>query len=141
MSSRSRAIRRPEQAIQKAVVQHLRIRGVPGLVFFHVPNGGHRKPIEGAIFKSLGVRAGVSDLILIHAGKFFALELKAEGGRATEAQMAFLSEIDAAGAFTAMPTGLDAALATLEAWGLLKPNLTVNSVLRASLSRMGVSET
>ncbi len=43
--SRSRTIRRPEQALQKAVVQHLRIRGVPGLVFFHVPNGGHRKPI------------------------------------------------------------------------------------------------
>jgi hypothetical protein len=102
------------------VVQHLRARGVAGLVFFHVPNGGHRKPVEGAIFKSLGVRAGVADLILVHSGKFFALELKAEGGRATEAQLAFLSEIDAAGAFTAMPEGLDAALATLESWGLLK---------------------
>lgn len=118
--SRSRTIRRPEQVIQKAIVQHLRQRGVPGLVFFHVPNGGHRKPIEGAILKGLGVRAGVSDLILLHNSKFFALELKAEGGRATEAQMAFLSDADAAGAFTAMPTGLNAALATLETWGLLR---------------------
>jgi hypothetical protein len=54
--------------------------------------------------------------------------VKAEGGRATEAQMAFLAEIDAAGAFTAMPTGLDAALATLESWGLLRPNLTMRQI-------------
>lgn len=110
----------PEAEIQRAVVQHLHQRGAAGLVFFHVPNGGKRKPIEAAIFKGMGVRAGVSDLILVHAGKIFALELKAEGGRATEAQMAFLSDIDRAGAYTAMPTGLNAALATLESWGLLK---------------------
>lgn len=110
----------PEAQIQRAVVQHLHARGMPGLVFFHVPNGGSRGPIEGAIFKGMGVRAGVSDLILVHAGKIFALELKAPGGRATEAQMAFQSEIDRAGAFTAMPEGLDAAIATLEAWGLLR---------------------
>lgn len=110
----------PETQIHRAVVQHLRARGAPGMVFFHVPNGGHRKPVEAAIFKSMGVRAGVSDLILVHASKIYALELKAEGGRASEAQLAFLSEIDRAGAFTAMPTGLNAALATLESWGLLK---------------------
>lgn len=110
----------PEAQIHRAVVQHLRARGVHGMVFFHVPNGGHRKPIEAAIFKSMGVRSGVSDLILVHASKIYALELKAEGGRASEAQLAFLSEIDAAGAFTAMPSGLDAALATLESWGLLR---------------------
>lgn len=110
----------PEALIQRAVVQHLKARGVPGLVYFHVPNGGRRGKIEAAIFKTMGVRAGVSDLILVHAGKIFALELKAPGGRASEAQMQFLSEIDAAGAFTAMPEGLNAALATLEAWGLLK---------------------
>lgn len=110
----------PEAQIQRAVVQHLHARGMPGLVFFHVPNGGRRSPIEASIFKGMGVRAGVSDLIMVHAGKIFALELKAPGGRATEAQMAFQSDIDRAGAFTAMPEGLDAALATLEAWGLLR---------------------
>lgn len=118
--SRSRAIRRPEQKLQQTVVLHLQARGVPGLVFWHTPNGGRRTSVEGAIFKSMGVRAGVSDLILVRAGKIFALELKAEGGRATEAQMEFISDIDRAGAFTALVEGLDAALATLEAWGLLR---------------------
>jgi hypothetical protein len=126
--SRSRAIRRPEQAIQRAVVEHLRVRGVKGLVFFHVPNGGQRSQHEGAIFKSLGVLAGVSDLILVHEGKIFAMEIKAPGGRATESQMAFLSDIDAAGAFTAMPEGIDAALQTLEAWGLIKPTVTMRGI-------------
>lgn len=110
---------RPEQIIHKAVIEHLKIRAVPRLVYFHVPNGGKRRPIEAAILKSLGVRAGVSDLVLIHRGKIFCLELKAPGGRPTLAQIAFLGDAERAGAFTAMPEGLDAALATLESWGLL----------------------
>lgn len=120
--------RDPEAQIQRAVVQHLRLRGVKGLVFFHVPNGGRRGAVEGAIFKAMGVRAGVSDLILAHNSKFFALELKAEGGRATEAQLEFLQDFDRAGAFTALATGLDAALRTLEAWGLIRPEVTMRGI-------------
>jgi len=127
--SRSRAIRRPEQQIHKAVVQHLRMRGVPGLVWWHTPNGGARSKTEGGIFKAMGVRAGVADFILVRQAKIYALELKAEGGRASESQLKFLSDIDAAGAHTAMPEGLDAALATLEAWGLLKPSVTMKGIL------------
>jgi hypothetical protein len=120
----------PEQAIHLAIAQHLRARAVPGLVWFHPANGGYRNPREGAILKAMGVRAGVSDFIFVHGGKIFALELKAEGGRATVEQLKFLSEIDAAGAFTALPVGLDAALATIEAWGLLKPNLSMKDIAR-----------
>lgn len=122
--------RNPEQQIHKAVVQHLRTRAVPGLVWWHTPNGGGRSKVEGAIFKSMGVRAGVSDFIFVHANRIYALELKAEGGRASEAQLKFLSDIDAAGAHTAMPEGLDPALATLEAWGLIKPSITMADVRR-----------
>lgn len=111
---------RPEDTIQRAVVQHLRMRGAPGLVFVHVPNGGKRKPIEAAIFKGLGVRAGASDLLLWHNSRSYALELKAEGGRATEAQLQFISDMNAAGAFACTVEGLDRALKTLETWGLLK---------------------
>src|ERR1035437_2212601 len=88
---------RPEQQIHRAVVQHLRQRATPGVVFIHVPNGGQRRLIEAAIFKALGVRAGVSDLLLWHDRKSFALELKAEGGRATEAQKQFLADMERAG--------------------------------------------
>jgi hypothetical protein len=115
---------RAEQQIQRAIVQHLRQRAAPGVVFLHVPNGGWRKPVEAAIFKGLGVRRGASDLLLWHAGRSYALELKAVGGRATDDQLKFLDDMDAAGALTALVTGLDAALHTLQCWGLLRGAVT-----------------
>ena len=101
---------------------------MPGLVWWHTPSGmmagGKRTksgvPLQILHFKRMGWRPGVADLILVHKGRIHALELKAPGGRASVAQMEFLSEIDAAGAYTAMPEGVDAALATLGAWGLIR---------------------
>jgi len=122
--------RNPETALQCTIVQHLQARGMPGLVFFHCPNGGYRTKAEAGILKAMGVRPGVSDLILLHQNKTFALELKSQGGRATEEQMAFLSEADRAGAFTALATGVDAALATLEAWGVIRPSVTMKNILQ-----------
>jgi len=126
-------LKRAEQQIHLAVAQHLRTRGVPGMVWFHPANGGFRTKREAAILKAMGVRAGVSDFIFVHNNKVFALELKAERGRASEAQMRFLSDIDRAGAYTAMPAGLDAALATLEAWGLIRASVkTMGQVLKTA---------
>ena len=48
------------------------------------------------------------------------LLLKAEGGRATDAQLACIAALREAGAFTCIAEGLDRALACLEAWGLLR---------------------
>jgi hypothetical protein len=79
---------RPEQQIQCAVFLHLRQRGVPGVFAFHPANGGYRTATEAAIFKALGVVAGVSDVIVIRDGRTYALELKAEGGRLSDSQRA-----------------------------------------------------
>lgn len=120
-------MQRPEQIIHRAVVEHLRLRGAPGLVFFHPPMGmfygGKRNKkgasIQGVIAKSLGVRAGVSDLILLHKGTAYALELKTEDGRSTESQDDFLADWQTAGGYGFVGKGLDKALAILECWGLL----------------------
>ena len=56
--------RRPEDAIQRAVFQHIKARGVAGLVAIHVPLGGYRKPVEAKILQGLGVTAGVPDVLL-----------------------------------------------------------------------------
>jgi hypothetical protein len=111
---------RPEDQIQRSVIAHLRARGVPGLVWTHVPNGGKRSKVEGAILKGLGVRAGVSDVLLWHRGRAFALELKAEGGRPSEQQMQFISDLNAAGGFATIASGIDEAIRVLECWGLLR---------------------
>src|SRR6516225_2147007 len=115
--------RRIEDCVQRTVCQHLRIRGVRGLLWWHTPNGGKRRPIEAAIMKSLGVHAGVADLILLHAGRIFALELKADRGRPTAEQMQFISDFNAAVApngGACIAYGLDRALHLLETWGLLR---------------------
>jgi hypothetical protein len=109
-----------EQAVQRAVCQHLRRRSVSGLVWWHTPNGGRRSRVEAAIFAGLGVKPGVADLILLHGGRPFALELKTERGRPTAAQMQFLSEFRAAGGEASIANGLDQALRVLETWGLLR---------------------
>ena len=117
-------MKREEQTIHRTIVQHLRTRAVPGCTWWHTPNGGWRSPVEAAIFKSLGVRAGVADLVLLHDGQFFALELKAPGGRLTESQSAFLDDVEAAGGIVACAEGLDAALRKLERWSLLRGRMT-----------------
>jgi hypothetical protein len=72
---------RPEQIANKAVVAHLRMRGVPGVVLLHPANGMGRTSVEGAILKSMGVMPGAPDLLIFHAGRSYALELKSDAGR------------------------------------------------------------
>jgi hypothetical protein len=119
---------RTEQTIQAAIFQHLACRGASGVYAFHVPNGGARSPIEGAILKGLGVRAGVPDVIAVRDGRTYALEIKSPGGRLTAAQNAAHAALRAAGATVETTFSLDDALTVLEGWGLLRPN-------RASLRR------
>jgi hypothetical protein len=75
---------------------------------------------RGGILKGLGVRPGVADFCILHDSRFYALELKAPGGRSTAAQTAFRESVAAAGGLASEAVGLDAALRVLESWGLLK---------------------
>jgi hypothetical protein len=89
-----------ETKLHQAVVKHLELRGVQGLVYFHCPMGIHAaSKFQGAMAKSLGARKGVSDLILVHRSKIFCLELKIIGGRVTEDQNLFIADMDRQGAF------------------------------------------
>jgi hypothetical protein len=86
--------RRPEDSLQRAIVQHYRQRAAPGVFMFAVPNGGYWRPVEAAILKSTGAVAGVPDMIWIKDGQVYGLELKAEGGRSTEAQLATIAKME-----------------------------------------------
>lgn len=109
-----------ENAIQRAVFQHLRSRGAPGVFAFHPANGGFRRPIEAKILKGCGVLAGVPDIIALHNGNFYAIELKAMKGRPTVAQLECIDAIRNAGGHAVVCHGLDEALRVLESWGLLQ---------------------
>jgi hypothetical protein len=111
-----------EREIQKAVFAHLRTRAAPGVFAFHPMNGGihQRGGRRTGINAGMGVVSGVPDVIAIHQGCVYALELKAEGGRATEKQLLAVENIRNAGGFACIAEGLDRALRCLETWGLLK---------------------
>jgi hypothetical protein len=118
--SGARHRRRPEDAIARAIEQHYHLRAAPNVFMFAVPNGGYRRPVEAAVMKSLGVRAGVPDTCWIKDGRVFFLEIKSPGGRLSPAQEQTLIALRAAGALACHAHGLDQCLRVLEGWGLLK---------------------
>ena len=108
-----------ELQIHVAIVQHLWLRGARGLLFLHPGNGEWRDKRTGGKLRRMGLLAGASDLLLWHAGNSFALEIKAPGGRLSDAQKLFFARFADAGGHTAVADNIDAALATLRGWGLL----------------------
>lgn len=128
-----------ESAIQSALCQHLNLFGVPGLVWFAVPNGGRRNAREGGRLKAEGVKAGVADLMLIYHDKIYALEIKTRKGRLAPAQSEWLAAFDTATgghgegrAFVAH--GLDQALDWLEARGLIRSTYSTAKDVEGSFS-------
>ena len=71
------------------------------------------------------------DVIAVKDGRTYALELKAEGGRLTEAQEHVLIKLRAAGAMATHAHGLDQALRILEGWGIFAERvMSATPVLR-----------
>lgn len=102
-----------EAQIQKRVLDRLKALAMPGVVYWHTPHNRTSRRFSG-------YRAGVSDLCFVHRGKFYALELKKDGGRPSEEQLEFLSDINATGGFGVVAEGLPQAICILEAWGLIR---------------------
>lgn len=114
----------PEYRLQKTVIQHLMFRALPGVIYFHCPNGNKLAPRTAAHNKAMGVKAGVADLIIIIKGRAFFLELKAEKGRQSESQRLFEQECIEAGCQYAIAHNVSSALHCLETWGAIKPDRT-----------------
>jgi hypothetical protein len=116
--------RRPERQIQQAIFAHFKWHGAPGVFAWHPFSWGYRRPAEASIYKGLGAIAGLPDVMALHRGQLFGLELKAENGRVTATQAACHKHLRDAGARIAVATGVDAALKQLETWGLLRGRLS-----------------
>ena len=111
--------RRPEDALQRSVMQLLRIYEQQSRCYaFAVPNGGARSKTEAAIMKGLGVRAGVTDIVLMAPNRrnVFFLELKAPGRKASEAQRAFIAIAELCGHDCFVGDDFDAVRAAVDAW-------------------------
>jgi hypothetical protein len=93
------AVRRPEEQLQRSVVDLLQVYTNRGLLAFcHVPNGGWRKPTEAGRLKAMGTIPGVPDLLLWAAdGRSFGIELKAGAGKLSPAQAAWHDTVSSLG--------------------------------------------
>lgn len=83
-------MRRPEQALQRTIVHGLRVALPPAWFVVHYPAGGYRRPVEAAIFKTMGVIKGFPDLMLLgdatHGATAWFFEVKAGEGRVSAEQ-------------------------------------------------------
>lgn len=111
--------RMSEEAIHREVVKHIIARLMPGVVWWHTPNGDHRNPGVAGRLKAMGTRPGIPDLMFLRRGQLYGLELKRLGGRTSPHQDQRHSELAAAGAIIATVQGLDNALGTLVEWRVI----------------------
>lgn len=138
--------RRPEEALQRALVTHLRARLPRPWMVWATPNGGARSKAEAGILKATGTLAGVPDLFVLGPGRLIALELKAppkalkSGARSraqprlSDEQRAVIAQLAECGVPTLVVRDLDAALGALAALGVpldgraLPPSVPVQPV-------------
>jgi hypothetical protein len=118
------ALRKDEYELQKAVVLHVR-RRAPGLLYWHTPNQGARSLKTVMALRAMGFKKGIPDLFFFKKGTLFGLELKILDGSATSDQLEVVDQIKAEGGKAEITYGLDHALATLEAWGLIRAEIKV----------------
>lgn len=111
---------RPEQDLQQLVAGYLRM-SLPTNLWFHVPNSsGNRGARLGGILKSLGVRAGVPDLVFVlNDGKAAFIELKAGKGSLSTEQRVFRADCERLGVPYAVCKSLEEVQGTLQGWGLI----------------------
>ena len=109
-----------EHQIQCALVKLLKLKAFPGVVWTTIGHGARMALSTAKKLKAAGVQAGVPDMLFWHDGECFALELKADKGRASPEQIVFQDRLRSAGVHTATAKGFDQARITLEAWGVLQ---------------------
>jgi hypothetical protein len=69
-------------------------------------------------FKRMGLRSGVSDIVLIYRSRAYCLELKIKGGKQSENQEDFEKDARTSGAEYAIAFSLNEAIEILQGWGI-----------------------
>ncbi len=115
---RRKSRKAPEQAFQCTLADYLRKVLVPPTLFFAVPMGG-LSHMQAKRWKGMGALAGVPDLQIIHLGRAYFMECKADRGRLLESQKDVHPKIEAAGCPpVAIVRSIEEARIALSAWGI-----------------------
>jgi hypothetical protein len=114
-----------EEQIQRSLVEHLRWRARPGIIYFHAANGGWRFKRTAGNLKAMGVRPGVADLIVWWSDvpsvtRVLCLELKRPGGKQSPEQKQFQADCGRVYADYEIADNIDDAIKILERYGVLR---------------------
>jgi hypothetical protein len=114
----------PEHATQKQITDVLRLEIAPagkvsrhGVVWWSVDHANYAGEVPG-IRMGRGIVAGLPDLLFLHLGRAFLIELKTEVGIVSDAQRGVLAACLAARCAVAVVTGVAELLRVLDAWGV-----------------------
>ena len=108
--------RQPEQDFQRSLIQWLRAVLPRDALAYANPNGGLRSKAEAAIFKGLGVLAGIPDITVIYKGRAYYLECKIKGTYLSPAQHTTIAMLQSAGSPTAVVRAIEDAELALAEW-------------------------
>jgi hypothetical protein len=114
------AVRRPEEQLQRSVVDLLQVYTNRGLLAFcHCPNGERRDRATAGRLKAMGTTPGVPDLLIwLPGGGHFQVELKAGSGKLSAHQSAWISRMTDMGVAVHVIRSLDGLEALLRAEGV-----------------------
>ena len=109
-----------EAPIQRAVVDYLRLVMPPACIVLHSAHegvrGGKRGALDGARAKSMGQVSGFPDVVCVTYRGVLFFEVKAEGGRMSEAQKDIRGRIEAMGHRSAVVRSVDDVREALSEW-------------------------
>jgi len=107
-----------EDQLHAAVYEWLCVALPLGAVVHHSPNEGKRGWRAQAQLASHGVLAGFPDLIILHEGRAFFIELKAGSGRVSRAQAQAHMLLEGAGFKVAVARSIADVDDALRGWGV-----------------------
>lgn len=114
----------PEQQFQVVLIQVLSWTLKPDVLVTHFPAGGGGR-VRGAQLKRMGLLPGMPDLLFLHKGCVYFLELKAAKGRLTPAQKDIHTWLENHGFVVNVARSVEEALSILKRWGLVKASASV----------------
>lgn len=108
----------PEFRLHCAVATWLTVCLKPPAWWTTIEHGVRLPKATWARLQRVGVRAGIPDILVVHDGRCFWIELKAAGNYATEPQRLAHERLRAAGSPVAVCRSTDDVRANLAAWGV-----------------------
>jgi hypothetical protein len=111
-----------EGPIHKAILQLLDLCLPGDAIYHHSPNeldmAGPEAARQIAKARKLGTKAGWTDIEIVWQGRFYGIEVKAPGGRLSQAQADIHAAMRRAGAEVAIVSSVTEMREVLNQWGL-----------------------